>query len=139
MKEMYSGEQAKAIDTHAIDTMGMPSLVLMEKAAMSVVSVLLEKAVQAPIVQQKGEGAFVRQIKQQRIPGFVFVAAFRHPVKNCLRNLLRMGAGKRAGQDHEQNQRGERSFHHKNPLIPFFHRTNGHGISFRISKQKRPA
>ena len=27
MKEMYSGEQAKAIDTHAIDTMGMPSLV----------------------------------------------------------------------------------------------------------------
>ena len=37
MKEMYSGEQAKAIDTHAIDTMGMPSLVLMEKAAMSVV------------------------------------------------------------------------------------------------------
>ena len=44
MKEMYSGEQAKAIDTHAIDTMGMPSLVLMEKAAMSVVSVLLEKA-----------------------------------------------------------------------------------------------
>ena len=44
MKEMYSGEQAKAIDAHAIDTMGMPSLVLMEKAAMSVVSVLLEKA-----------------------------------------------------------------------------------------------
>ena len=44
MKEMYSGEQAKAIDTHAIGTMGMPSLVLMEKAAMSVVSVLLEKA-----------------------------------------------------------------------------------------------
>ena len=43
MKEMYSGEQAKAIDTHAIDTMGMPSLVLMEKAAMSVVSVLGEK------------------------------------------------------------------------------------------------
>lgn len=31
MKEMYSGEQAKAIDTHAIDTMGMPSLVLMGK------------------------------------------------------------------------------------------------------------
>lgn len=43
MKEMYSGEQAKAIDSHAIGTMGMPSLVLMEKAAMSVVSVLIEK------------------------------------------------------------------------------------------------
>lgn len=43
MKEMYSGEQAKAIDSHAIGTMGMPSLVLMEKAAMSVVSVLTEK------------------------------------------------------------------------------------------------
>lgn len=43
MKELYSGEQAKAIDFHAIDTMGMPSLVLMEKAAMSVVSILVEK------------------------------------------------------------------------------------------------
>ena len=102
-------------------------------------AVLLEKAVQAPIVQQKGVGTAVRQIKQQRIPGFVFVAEFRHPVKNFLRNLLRMGAGKRAGQDYEQNQRGERSFHHKNPLVPFFHRTNGLGISFRASKQKRPA
>lgn len=40
MKYIYSNKEAKAIDTHAIQTVGMPSLVLMEKAAMSVVAVL---------------------------------------------------------------------------------------------------
>ena len=32
----------------------------------------------------------VRQIKPQRMPRFVFVAMFRHPVKDVLRDLLRM-------------------------------------------------
>ena len=40
MKYLYTNKEAKAIDTHAIQTVGLPSLVLMEKAAMSVVSVL---------------------------------------------------------------------------------------------------
>lgn len=43
MKYLYTGEQAKAIDTHAIHTMGMPSLVLMERAAMSIAAVLMKR------------------------------------------------------------------------------------------------
>lgn len=43
MKYLYTGEQAKAIDTHAIHTMGMPSLVLMERAAMSMAAVLMKR------------------------------------------------------------------------------------------------
>ena len=43
MKYLYTGKQAKAIDTHAIETMGMPSPVLMERAAMSVAAVLMNR------------------------------------------------------------------------------------------------
>lgn len=43
MKSIYSNKGAKAIDTHAIQTVGIPSLVLMEKAAMSVAAVLTER------------------------------------------------------------------------------------------------
>lgn len=43
MKYLYTGEQAKAIDTHAIHTMGMPSPVLMERAAMSMAAVLMKR------------------------------------------------------------------------------------------------
>ncbi len=40
MKSIYSANEAKAIDTHAIQTVGIPSMVLMEKAAMSAAAVL---------------------------------------------------------------------------------------------------
>lgn len=40
MKYLYTNQEAKAIDTHAIQTMGVPSLVLMEKAAMSVAAII---------------------------------------------------------------------------------------------------
>lgn len=43
MKYLYTGKEAKAIDTHAIQTMGMPGLVLMERAAMSVAAVLMKR------------------------------------------------------------------------------------------------
>lgn len=43
MRYLYTSEQAKAIDTHAIQVMGFPSLVLMEKAAMAVAAVIMEK------------------------------------------------------------------------------------------------
>ena len=43
MKFIYSNKEAKAIDSHAIGTIGIPSLVLMEKAAMSVAAVLTER------------------------------------------------------------------------------------------------
>lgn len=43
MKSIYSHKEAKSIDTHAIQTVGIPSLVLMEKAAMSVAAVLTER------------------------------------------------------------------------------------------------
>ncbi len=43
MKFIYSNREAKAIDTHAIQTVGIPGLVLMEKAAMSVAAVLTER------------------------------------------------------------------------------------------------
>lgn len=43
MKYLYSEKEAKTIDTHAIQTVGIPSLVLMEKAAMTVAAVLMEK------------------------------------------------------------------------------------------------
>ena len=35
MRYLYSGRQAKEIDSHAIQTVGIPGLVLMEKAAMT--------------------------------------------------------------------------------------------------------
>lgn len=43
MKYLYTGEQAKAIDAHAIHNMEMPSLVLMERAAMSIAAVLMNR------------------------------------------------------------------------------------------------
>lgn len=43
MRYLYSNKQAKAIDTHAIQTVGIPSLVLMEKAAMTVAAVLIQR------------------------------------------------------------------------------------------------
>ena len=41
MRYLYSGKQAKDIDSHAIHTVGMPGLVLMEKAAMTIAAVLM--------------------------------------------------------------------------------------------------
>lgn len=43
MKYIYSHKEAKAIDTHAIQTVGMSGIVLMEKAAMSAAAVLTER------------------------------------------------------------------------------------------------
>ncbi len=43
MRYIYSEKEAKAIDTHAIHTVGIPSLVLMERAAMTVAAVLIER------------------------------------------------------------------------------------------------
>lgn len=43
MKYLYTNQEAKAIDTHAIQTVGIPSLVLMEKAAMSVAAVITSR------------------------------------------------------------------------------------------------
>lgn len=43
MRYIYTNKEAKAIDTHAIQTVGIPSLVLMEKAAMTVAAVLMER------------------------------------------------------------------------------------------------
>ena len=43
MKYLYTGEQAKAIDAHAIHNIEMPSLVLMERAAMSIAAVLMNR------------------------------------------------------------------------------------------------
>lgn len=40
MKYLYTSKEAKAIDSHAIHTVGLSGLVLMEKAAMSVAAVL---------------------------------------------------------------------------------------------------
>ena len=37
MKRLVTGAQMKEIDRHAIETVGIPSLVLMERAALSVV------------------------------------------------------------------------------------------------------
>ncbi|MBP3702302.1 MAG: NAD(P)H-hydrate dehydratase [Lachnospiraceae bacterium] len=42
MRYIYTSEQAKAIDTHAIGTLGFPGLVLMEKAAMALAAVIME-------------------------------------------------------------------------------------------------
>lgn len=39
MKYIYTNKEAKAIDRHAIGTVGMSGLVLMEKAAMSVAAI----------------------------------------------------------------------------------------------------
>lgn len=43
MRYIYTNKEAKVIDTHAIQTVGIPSLVLMEKAAMTVAAVLMER------------------------------------------------------------------------------------------------
>lgn len=43
MRYLYTGKQAKEIDSHAIRTVGIPSLVLMEKAAMTVAAILMER------------------------------------------------------------------------------------------------
>ncbi len=43
MRHIYTNKEAKEIDTHAIHTVGIPSLVLMEKAAMTVAAVLMER------------------------------------------------------------------------------------------------
>lgn len=41
MRYLYTGKQAKEIDSHAIHTVGIPGLVLMEKAAMTIAAVLM--------------------------------------------------------------------------------------------------
>ncbi len=43
MRYLYTGRQAKEIDSHAIHTVGIPGLVLMEKAAMTIAAVLMER------------------------------------------------------------------------------------------------
>lgn len=43
MRYIYSNKEAKAIDTHAIGTIGFPGLVLMEKAAMTIAAVVMER------------------------------------------------------------------------------------------------
>ena len=43
MRYLYNGKQAKDIDTHGIHTVGIPGLVLMERAAMSVAAVVMER------------------------------------------------------------------------------------------------
>lgn len=43
MRYLYTAKQSKELDQHAINTMGFPGLVLMEKAAMTLVSVLRER------------------------------------------------------------------------------------------------
>ena len=43
MRYLYTGPDAKKIDEHAMEVVGMPSLVLMERAAMTVAKLLLER------------------------------------------------------------------------------------------------
>lgn len=43
MRYLYSGSQAKEIDSHAIQTVGIPGLVLMEKAAMTIAAVIMNR------------------------------------------------------------------------------------------------
>lgn len=43
MRYLYTNKKAKELDSHAIQTIGMPSLVLMERAAMSVAAYIIEK------------------------------------------------------------------------------------------------
>nr|MCR5690885.1 NAD(P)H-hydrate epimerase [Eubacterium sp.] len=43
MRYLYTGEEAKNVDRHAIETMGIPGMVLMEKAAMTVASIIMER------------------------------------------------------------------------------------------------
>lgn len=43
MKYLLTGKQAQALDRHAIDIVGFPGLVLMEKAAMTLAQVLMEQ------------------------------------------------------------------------------------------------
>lgn len=43
MRYIYTSEQTKEMENHAIQTMGFPSIVLMERAAMSVAAVIMEK------------------------------------------------------------------------------------------------
>ena len=43
MRYLYTGQDAKKIDEHAIQIVGMPSLVLMERAAMTAAMVMMER------------------------------------------------------------------------------------------------
>lgn len=43
MRYLFTGKQSKELDNHAIHTVGFPGIVLMERAAMTLVSVLIEK------------------------------------------------------------------------------------------------
>ncbi len=43
MRYLYTGQDAKKVDEHSIEVVGMPSLVLMERAAMTVAKVLMER------------------------------------------------------------------------------------------------
>lgn len=43
MRYLFTGRQSKELDLHAINTVGFPGLVLMEKAAMTLVSVIMER------------------------------------------------------------------------------------------------
>lgn len=57
MRYVYTNEQAKKIDEHAVGTVGIPSLVLMEKAAMSVAAVITAReSKNCPILAVCGTG-----------------------------------------------------------------------------------
>ena len=43
MRYLFTSGQSKQLDDHAINIIGFPGLVLMEKAAMTLVSVLMER------------------------------------------------------------------------------------------------
>ncbi|MCM1246067.1 MAG: NAD(P)H-hydrate dehydratase [Roseburia sp.] len=76
MRYLFTGMQAKELDTHAIETVGFPGLVLMEKAAMTLVSVLMERERQDRGVlfvcgtgNNGGDGlAAARMLYQQGVP-----------------------------------------------------------------------
>ena len=52
MRYLYSAMEAKEVDHHAIHTIGIPGLVLMEKAAMTVAAVLIELGKQIGVYNQ---------------------------------------------------------------------------------------
>ncbi len=72
MRYVYTSDQMKSIENHAMETMGFPNIVLMERAAMSAVSVISEKASQDQQIlcvcgtgNNGGDGAAVARMLKQ--------------------------------------------------------------------------
>ena len=87
MRYIYTSEQAKAIDTHAIGTLGFPGLVLMEKAAMALAAVIMEKETPDRTIlcvcgmgNNGGDGVAVSRILRQA--GFTTAVCPVRPGKN---------------------------------------------------------